>query len=67
MKHYDDLIDRLRNGTKLPMLAALMREGAEAIEDLDSELNWCRNELCLHCGNYKLKHKGACEGCKWTT
>lgn len=34
MKHYDDLIDRLRNGTKLPLLQALMNEAVEAIEEL---------------------------------
>ena len=25
----------------------------------------CRNELCLKCGNYKQKHLGACDGCRW--
>ena len=34
MKHYDDLIERLRNGTKLPLLQALLNEGADAIEEL---------------------------------
>ena len=27
-------------------------------------LKVCRNELCLHCGNYKEAHKGACDGCR---
>ena len=25
----------------------------------------CRNELCLLCGNYKQKHLGACDDCRW--
>lgn len=25
----------------------------------------CRNELCLRCGDYKNKHLGACDGCRW--
>lgn len=67
MKHYDDLIERMRSGTGLPVLKALLNEGADAIEELRSELNTCRNELCLRCGQYKQKHLGACEGCRWTT
>lgn len=34
MKHYENLIERLRNGTKLPLLQALMNEAADAIEEL---------------------------------
>lgn len=67
MKHYDDLTDRMRSGTELPMVSALLNEGADAIEELRSELNTCRNELCLRCGQYKTKHLGSCEGCRWTT
>ena len=29
------------------------------------ELKDCRNELCLKCGDYKMRHKGACDGCRW--
>lgn len=29
------------------------------------DLKDCRNELCLRCGNYKQKHLGACDGCRW--
>lgn len=25
----------------------------------------CRNELCIRCGNYKQRHLGACDGCRW--
>ncbi len=42
MKHYEDLIERLRNGTRLPILAALMNEAADAIEELQKEL--CANK-----------------------
>lgn len=44
---------------------ANMREAAEAIEKLLYELRLCRDELCLQCGDYKLAHKGACDGCRW--
>lgn len=32
---------------------------------LKSDLNDCRNELCLRCGNYREAHNGACDGCRW--
>ena len=30
-----------------------------------AELVLCRDELCLYCGQYKERHKGACDGCRW--
>ena len=64
--HYEDLTERLKNGTKLPMLQALMNEAVEAIEKLQKELNLCRNELCLHCGEYICNHDtGYCNDCRW--
>ena len=65
MKHYDDLLNRMRNGTRLPIIQALLNEGADAITELQGDLIWCRNELCLRCGQYKQKHLGACKECKW--
>lgn len=38
MKHYEDLVERLRKGTWLPVLQALMNEAADAIEDLSAYL-----------------------------
>lgn len=52
---------------------------ADAIEELSGKLSLyeanekeflrymrdCRNELCLKCGDYKMRHKGACDGCRW--
>lgn len=35
------------------------------ITKLKSELEDCRNELCLKCGDYKRAHLGACDGCRW--
>lgn len=32
MRNYDDLVGRLRKGTKIPPLARLMNEAADAIE-----------------------------------
>lgn len=34
-------------------------------DELKRNLKDCRNELCLRCGDYKLQHKGACDGCRW--
>jgi len=42
--------------------------GIKALErekDLLKELWRCRNELCLLCGQYKNRHLGACDGCRW--
>ena len=39
---------------------------AEAeIKRLKCDLKDCRNELCLKCGEYKQRHLGACDGCRW--
>ena len=37
----------------------------KALADTKAELNMCRDELCLRCGDYKERHKGACDGCRW--
>ncbi|MBO5918742.1 MAG: hypothetical protein J6Q14_08260 [Oscillospiraceae bacterium] len=46
-------------------ISFVARRGLEVIEALRRDLKDCRNELCLRCGNYKLAHKGACDGCRW--
>jgi len=46
-------------------LLDLVRDIKARIADLNSDLKDCRNELCLKCGNYKQKHLGACDGCRW--
>lgn len=35
------------------------------VESLNTDLKDCRNELCLRCGQYKRRHLGACDGCRW--
>ena len=42
-----------------------LTEAADRIEAQAKEIDALRNELCLKCGNYKLAHKGACNGCRW--
>lgn len=37
----------------------------EELKRIQIELADCRNELCLRCGQYKQRHLGACEGCRW--
>ena len=49
-------------------LARVRKLIVEAKADHDrlvSELRDCRNELCLKCGEYKERHLGACDGCRW--
>lgn len=46
MTHYDDLIQRLRTATKLPLLQALMTEAAEAIEALVAETGGAPSTNC---------------------
>lgn len=42
-----------------------LAEAADLIEAQAKEIYALRNELCLKCGNYKLAHEGACNGCRW--
>ena len=35
------------------------------IDKIERDLRDCRNELCLRCGDYKQRHNGACNGCRW--
>lgn len=48
-----------------PCREVLAPAAADLIEAQAKEIDWLRNELCLKCGNYKLAHKGACNGCRW--
>lgn len=34
-------------------------------DELKANLNYCRNELCVHCGRYETAYAGACDGCRW--
>ena len=41
-------------------------DGLKADYDkVSRDLRDCRNELCLRCGDYKQRHLGACDGCRW--
>ena len=35
------------------------------INETETDLKDCTNELCLKCGLYENAHKGACDGCRW--
>lgn len=35
------------------------------IDEIMKENRDLRNELCCKCGDYKMRHKGACDGCRW--
>ena len=61
----NETITALRHGTALPLLRQIMMQGADTIQELAKELRQCNNELCLYCGEYKNRHNGACNGCRW--
>lgn len=71
---YQDLVNAMRehaewaraNEWETPItLGDDLAEAADRIEAQAKEIDTLRNELCLKCGNYKLAHKGACNGCRW--
>ena len=54
---------------RLKMLKSVLMETYDNMvrerDKLKSDLKDCRNELCLKCGDYKQRHLGACDGCRW--
>ena len=75
----DELINRLSRYSEKAIADALDEDFAKAvieahfaivnmngyIEQQKSVLKDCRNELCFRCGDYRMRHKGACDGCRW--
>ena len=75
----DELINRLSRYSEKAIADALDADFAKAvteayfaivnmngyIEQQKSVLKDCRNELCYKCGDYKMRHKGACDDCRW--
>lgn len=63
----DDLVNAFNNGFQEGKKEEqVLRALADAkIERLERELRDCRNELCLRCGQYRERHLGACDGCRW--
>ena len=64
-KFFNDAAYMLSNGIVLYAKAEEYEAASDAIRQLISELKLCQNELCLKCGDYKMAHKGACDGCRW--
>lgn len=56
-KHNDRLVEEVD--------AVLDEYSADVVNG--SDFRDCKNQLCLYCGDYKLRHKGACDGCRWRT
>lgn len=42
-----------------------LQEALDTIDQKSKELKDLRNELCYKCGEYKNKHLGSCDGCRW--
>ena len=58
--------------SELNLLGWLKESWCSIVDDLPAadvvpgrDFRDCRNELCLMCGNYKRRHLGACDGCRW--
>ena len=65
-----DLIDNLLNDLQEALETIDTFKSNDMLQSLTiatikTELDDCRNELCLLCKNYKMRHKGACDGCRW--
>lgn len=60
-------VDKLKKALAEYELAGepLSRENVNDLLKALSDLNDCRNELCLKCGRYHEKHLGACNSCRW--
>lgn len=58
-----DCMHKLVNG--FTVKETTLGGAAPETETLRRDLYQCRNELCLYCGKYKERHKGACEDCYW--
>ena len=59
---YDELVKGLRHYfDDVP----LVLQAADAIDGLQKELKQAVNELCLYCEQYKQRHNGACDDCRW--
>ena len=54
---------------RLKMVKSVLMETYDKMvrerDKVKSDLKDCRNELCLRCGDYKQRHLGACDGCRW--
>ena len=58
-----DLTD-LPGGTA-PEISLHVMTLVSAIQNAESSLRDCVNELCLKCGQYRTEHLGSCTGCRW--
>ena len=61
----DELINRLSRYTEKSIADHLDPDFADAVKQAKRDLKDLRNELCYKCGDYKMRHKGACDGCRW--
>ena len=64
-----DVVDFIKSYRHSTDVAFHMEEHLYEIPSADviskSEYENCRNELCYKCGEYKNRHLGACDGCRW--
>ena len=56
-----DIVERERYES----MERTVRHLSFTITKMGCDLRDCRNELCLRCGEYKTKHLGSCDDCRW--
>ena len=71
-EHLLDFLDACieeEKGTRHQVIVEAIKMTVERIPSADAvsgqDFRDCCNELCLKCGQYKTKHLGSCNGCRW--
>ena len=60
-----ELIQRLSRYTEKSIADHLDPDFADAVKQAKRDLKDLRNELCYKCGEYKTRHLGSCDDCRW--
>lgn len=50
---------------RLSSVADILSNHVKAKTETERDFRDCRNELCFRCGEYRNRHNGACNGCRW--
>jgi hypothetical protein len=65
---YDELCELIGNVRSMMEKIADDSELHIILQKVDTalvDLKDCKNELCWRCGEYKQRHNGACNWCRW--
>ena len=66
IKSITDMVEQHKDTTgKAVRIGMELTQLIGRINETETELKDCVNELCLTCGLYEKAHQGACDGCRW--